>query len=222
MQGNNNINTQDEAYNEYWRVRKQITLESYVTLFLIILNCFILVACFFEGEILYANGALVADKVIQNKEIYRMVTSLFLHADLEHLFGNMIMLLFIGPPLEKVVGHLWFGLIYFGAGIAGNIFSIIYEKLSGGIWISYGASGAVFGIVGAMGLIIFYNRKRLKQMGSSLPVRMLFMLIYAIYSGFTNTSVNNAAHIGGLLFGILIMLINVLLYRRNTKLEVYL
>ena len=64
MQGNNNINTQDEAYNEYWRVRKQITLESYVTLFLIMLNCFILVACFFEGEILYANGALVADKVV--------------------------------------------------------------------------------------------------------------------------------------------------------------
>ena len=219
MQENNY--SQEDAYNQYWKQKKQITLESYITLFLVILNCLLLIATLIEGPDMYRAGALIADNVISGKEIYRMITSLFLHADIEHLFGNMIMLLFVGPALEKVVGHIWFTVIYFAAGIVGNAVSIFYEKLLNQTWICYGASGAVFGIVGAMGLIIFFNRKRLKELGSNLPARMGFMVIYALYSGFRNVTVNNAAHIGGFITGILLMCIYIL-YRRNSFLEVYL
>jgi len=216
-----NINRNENPYDKYWDQKKKITLESHITLILVVVNSILLIVTLLTGRSLYYKGALIADNVLYNKEIYRLITSMFLHADIEHLIGNMIMLIFVGPALEKAVGHLWFTLIYFISGIAGNLVSIAYEKYLGEIWICYGASGAVFGVIGAMALIIFFNKNKLIKSGSNLPMRMLFMVIYAIYSGFTTTSVNNAAHIGGLISGILLMWLYTL-YRRNTNLEVYL
>ena len=86
MQENNY--SQEDAYNQYWNQKKQITLESYITLFLVILNCLLLIATLIEGPDMYRAGALIADNVISGKEIYRMITSLFLHADIEHLFAS--------------------------------------------------------------------------------------------------------------------------------------
>ncbi|MCR4904401.1 MAG: rhomboid family intramembrane serine protease [Butyrivibrio sp.] len=213
---------QQDAYDRYWNHKKQITLQSYITLALVAVNCILLLITMATGDILYTRFSLVLEKVIYDRQLFRLISSIFIHADISHLFGNMIMLILIGPELEKTVGHMWYLFIYLVSGIAGNIVSLIYESIRKENWISYGASGAVFGIVGAVGIVIFLNRKALLKRGSDLPIRMGFMIVYALYSGFTTTSVNNAAHIGGFLVGAALMYLFLLYNRRNITMEVYL
>ncbi len=144
-------------------------------------------------------------------EWYRLVTSMFLHFGIEHLFNNMLLLLFLGDMLEEFVGKCKYILIYFGGGVAGNILSMLIEMYKGDMAISAGASGAVFAVIGAIFVILLKNKEERQDISAS---RVLFVIVLSVYHGFQSTGVDNVAHIGGALGGILLATV---LYRTRLK-----
>ena len=146
-------------------------------------------------------GALDTLKVIEGHEYYRLVTSLFLHADLEHLSRNMVVLFFLGAAVEAYLGHARWFILYIASGVTGNLASLLMEWSTDEVRRSIGASGAVFGAMGATLVIAFSNRRLLRNK-SLLGLRVLFMIVFSVYAGLVSDGVNNAAHIGGLIGGL--------------------
>ena len=161
----------------------------------------VFLACQFYGSILYPEGAFSILYLIRNGEYYRLVTAMFLHADISHLANNMILLYFGGEIVEKTVGRIRYLILFFLSGICGNLFSAVYELSTGSFYESIGASGAVFGLVG--GLFYLVLAKKGRAAGMSVQ-RMVLMIALSLYSGFQSVMVNNAAHLGGLLGGFLL------------------
>ena len=100
-------------------------------------------------------------------------------------------------------------IIYFASGIIGNIVSLFYDLTLEQPAVSAGASGAIFGLMGALLYVVIANRGRLGRLSGR---GMLVMVILSLYFGLTSTGVDNLAHIGGLVSGFLLA---VLLYRRK-------
>lgn len=142
---------------------------------------------------------------------YRLVTSMFLHFGIGHLLNNMVLLLFLGDTLEGMVGKWKYLLIYLGGGIIGNLVSLIIDCRTGQVAVSAGASGAVFAVIGGILVILIKHKGRFRDMTAS---RVLFMMALSIYYGFQSTGIDNAAHVGGALGGILLTM---LLYRKRKK-----
>lgn len=163
---------------------------------------------------MYHHGAMVPEAVISNGEWYRLFTAMFLHFDLRHLANNMLMLFFLGEILERAIGHVKYVLLYVLAGLGGNLLSMAYMVRTGDFAVSGGASGAVFGVIGALIYIVLRNKGRLAYLRAN---RLIFMAVLSLYYGFAATGVDNMAHVGGLLFGFLLALI---LYRKNSLPEV--
>ncbi len=195
-----------------------------VTLVLLVLNIVGYIFCTQMGEVVYTIGSMNAEKILVAHEYYRFLTSVFLHADIEHLVSNMIFLFGLGQMVEQVTGHISFSIVYLLSGFGGSIFSILYAVLTGKIYDAVGASGAIFGLVGALFiLVVARDLKRrshsqgtveiLDQRGRQMPGayesvsvgRIIFAVVYMIYSGSRAAGVDNAAHVGGLLCGIMIM-----------------
>ena len=164
-------------------------------------NILVFLACQAEGDILYPEGAFSILYLIRNGEYYRLVTAMFLHADISHLANNMILLYFGGEIVEKTMGKVRYLILFFLSGICGNLLSAVYELSTGGFYESIGASGAVFGLVGALFYLVLAKKGR--AAGISVQ-RMLLMIALSLYSGFQSVMVNNAAHLGGLLGGFIL------------------
>jgi len=145
------------------------------------------------------KGASYAPFIFEDGEYYRLFTSMFMHFDFEHLMSNMFSLLVIGRYLEPLVGKLRFLLIYILSGLGGNIISCWIEFAREDYAVSVGASGAVFGLMGALLCLVILNRGRI---GTITKQGMYFMVAASLYSGFSSPSVDNVAHIGGLICGI--------------------
>lgn len=157
------------------------------------------------------QGALSWYHIKEDGEYYRILSSMFLHSDFEHLMNNMVVLLFAGFNLEKAAGKIRYLIIYFGAGIIAAISSISYNMLKGEMIFSIGASGAIFGIIGAMVYIILINKGRLKDINGR---QLILFTIFSLYGGIANADIDNVAHIGGFVAGIILALI---LYRKKRK-----
>lgn len=163
---------------------------------------------FGETDDTLRRGALSWYYIKKNHEYYRILTSMFLHSDFEHLANNMLVLFFVGDKLERTAGKIKYLIIYFGAGIIAGVFSIGYNMIKRQQVFSIGASGAIFGIVGAMVYILLVNKGRLQDISSR---QILLFALFSLYGGIVNTGVDNIAHIGGFVAGIILAL---LLYRR--------
>jgi rhomboid protease GluP len=132
---------------------------------------------------------------------WRLFTALFLHLGLIHLAFNMWALASFGPIVERLYGSVTFGVIYAFAGLIGGLASVTWRPDIN----SVGASGAIFGILGALMAVQLRN-------GGSIPKSVLrplrtTSLIYigcALFAGFLSTGVDNAAHLGGLCTGMLL------------------
>lgn len=170
----------------------------WVNICLIIVNVVVFLICTFTGGLLYNKGALGVILIIDDQSYYRIITSMFLHADIGHLFSNMIVLYYVGEIVEKRLGHIPYAVLYFLSGIAGGILSMGYELMSGNYTSSVGASGAVFGVEGALLLLVILHRGKLESVTLG---RLAFVIAFSLYCGFTSSDVNNAAHIGGVLMG---------------------
>jgi rhomboid protease GluP len=137
-------------------------------------------------------------------EWWRLLTSLFIHFGVIHLAFNMWALATFGPLTERLYGSVNYLLIYLIAGVTGSLASISWRPDIN----SAGASGAIFGILGALLAAHLRNRK---TMPSSVlrPLRnsTLVFVGYALLNGFTTKGIDVAAHLGGLTAGFLIGLV---------------
>ena len=164
-------------------------------------------------------GAAYTPYIVQNGEVYRLFTSMFLHFGIEHLVNNMLVLFVLGSRLEQVIGKLRFLFIYLAGGIAGNIFSLILELRNQDFSVSAGASGAVFAVMGAMIYVVIRNKGWLGDLSMR---QILVMAAFSLYFGFTSSGVDNAAHIGGMIAGfVLAVLIWHPRKKRDQQMEIY-
>ena len=155
------------------------------------------------------HGAMFVPLVLGNHEYYRLITSMFLHFGFSHLMNNMVMLFFLGSILEEEIGGFKYFLLYFVSGLAGNLLSAAMDLKTGEFVVSARASGAIFGVIGALLIIVAKNHGHLRTLNGR---GMVFMVVCSLYHGFTSTGVDNMAHIGGLVSGILLAFI---LYRKR-------
>jgi len=146
--------------------------------------------------------------IIYNYEIWRLFTSLFLHGDIMHLFSNMLAMLIFGATVENnpQISNIKYILIYFVSGLIGNIFSLILLPLN---VISLGASGAIFGLIGAAFIIV----------ATDSPPLLFYSLFYIAYFIFASIApgINLWAHIFGLIGG---LLLGYIFYTRKRRIRV--
>ncbi|MCR5468688.1 MAG: rhomboid family intramembrane serine protease [Lachnospiraceae bacterium] len=154
-----------------------------------------------DASYMYLHGAMCPGALEDGGERWRVVTAMFLHFGIEHLINNMLLLTVLAYRLEPVVGHIGLAIIYFVSGIVGNIVSYIAMMSSGDYSISAGASGAVFGVMGALIPVLLIFRGKMKNLNLK---GVLIMIGLSLYYGFTVTGVDNICHITGLLTGILL------------------
>lgn len=183
------------------RIKEKRSLP-WVNLCLVAVNVIVFLICTFTDDLLYNIGALSIQNLIADGSFYRMVTCMFLHADPEHLISNMVVLYYVGEIVEQKTGHLPYILLYFLSGLGADVMSMAYELWTGRYISSVGASGAVFGIEGALLLLAVLHRGRLESMTAG---RVAFAIAFSLYCGFTSSYINNAAHVGGVMTGMVVM-----------------
>ena len=184
---------------------------------LVAANVIVYLICTFTGNLLYNIGELDAAAVLLRGEYGRIIYSMFLHAGIDHLFNNMVILFFLGAMIEKVTGHPQLLLIYLLSGIGANICSLLYKVMTMDSMASVGASGAIFGLDGVLLAWILFDRE---DMPDVTPRRVVLMIILSLYSGFTAQNIDNAAHVGGLLTGFAAGALLCALRRRKRNREV--
>ena len=195
-----------------------------VTVALILINVLVFIAVELTGTSQNAwhvldYGAAYTPYIVQNGEVYRLFTSMFLHFGIEHLVNNILVLFVLGSRLEQVIGKLRFLFIYLAGGMAGNIFSLILELRNQDFSVSAGASGAVFAVMGAMIYVVIRNKGWLGDLSMR---QILVMAAFSLYFGFTSSGVDNAAHIGGMIAGfVLAVLIWHPRKKRDQQMEIY-
>ncbi|WP_044914182.1 rhomboid family intramembrane serine protease [Butyrivibrio sp. WCE2006] len=205
----------------FWNRQIGIFKTSYINTIIILFNLICFAINFVSGDSLIESFEQRSDYVLAGVQYYRLITSMFLHADLEHLFNNMLILFFVGANVEHDIGHFPYLILYFLSGLGGNLTSVAYDFLHMEFIPSIGASGAVFGIIGAVIIIVIHGRKNLKK-GSNLLIRLALMVMLSVYSGFTAANVDNAAHIGGLLCGVIITFLITIISKKEYTMEEWL
>ena len=184
---------------------------------LVAANVIVYLICTFTGNLLYNIGELDVAAVLLRGEYGRIIYSMFLHAGIDHLFNNMVILFFLGAMIEKVTGHIQLLLIYLLSGIGANICSLLYKVMTMDSMASVGASGAIFGLDGVLLAWILLDRQAMPDV---TPRRVLLMIVLSLYSGFTAHNIDNAAHVGGLLTGFAAGALLCALRRRKRNREV--
>ncbi|WP_251861213.1 rhomboid family intramembrane serine protease [Clostridium sp. Marseille-Q2269] len=184
-----------------------------ITKTIIGINIFMyLITAFLSGNIFNSNikvlvflGAKV-NSFISNGQYYRLITAMFLHGGLIHLALNMYALNSIGPLVEMYFGKVKYLIIYFISGILSSYFSYVFSPS-----VSIGASGAIFGILGATLIIAYRNRKR---GGKEFLNNIISVIGINLILGFSIPNVDNFGHIGGLIGGVIVTLV-LFLYSKN-------
>ena len=165
-----------------------------------------------DGMYMLEHGAMYVPFVVEYKEYYRLFTCMFLHFGFSHLMYNMLTLVVIGWNVEMFVGKIRFLVIYFLSGLGGNLLSMTVDIWKQDYSVSAGASGAIFGLTGAMLCLAILNHGRA---GNITKQGMIVMIFISLYTGFTSGGVDNFAHISGLLTGCLVT--TLLCWKRNSK-----
>lgn len=145
--------------------------------------------------LLYMGGNYGA--LVSKGQVWRLLTCAFLHGGLIHIFCNMYALYVIGPQVEILFGRVKYIIIYFFSAVGGSLLSYICSPNN----LSIGASGAIFGLFGAMVVFVLKYKDRIpkKVLNNLFGVIILNLLI-----GFNLQGIDNFGHIGGLLVGALV------------------
>lgn len=197
----------------------------YVTIALTILN----VAVFLVTDlVLRDRGPEVAYYLSMNPfltwnrgEYWRLFTSMFYHFGIEHLASNLLMLYFTGAILEQTFGHIRLLVLFVGSGLMGGVASIVYNSVivpenATRVYCA-GASGAVYGLIGAYAVSLFFQRRSLSgEEKKRIAVALIFLLFGTIY----DTGVGHDAHFGGFFAGALIgVLYSVFMRNKNRRMS---
>ena len=140
--------------------------------------------------------------LIASGEYWRLFTAMFLHIGVMHLLFNAYALFAIGTDLERIVGWQRFLAIYLLSGLFGSLASYAFSP-----HLSAGASGAIFGVIGALGTFFALYRERLGRWGRARLGNILFLIAINLFWGFTNPGIDNYGHLGGLLSGAVLGLV---------------
>ena len=153
-----------------------------------------------DPNVLYKFGALINFNRMNGSifETYRIFTSIFLHGSIFHLACNMYSLAVIGPQIESFFGKVKYTIIFILSGIIGNLLSMVFLQDS---FVSVGASGAIFGLLGS--LLYFGYHYRIYLSGV-IKSQIIPLIILNLVIGFLSTDINNLAHIGGLIGGVFV------------------
>jgi rhomboid protease GluP len=143
-------------------------------------------------------GAKVNPYIAQG-EMWRLFTATLLHDGIIHLMFNLYALFALGPMLEAYIGPRRFLIIYLLGGLFGSLLSYAFSQS-----ISVGASGAIFGIIGATTVYFFRYRKNFGAQGRAILQNMIFVIVINLIFGYTAGYIDNWGHIGGLLGGALV------------------
>ncbi|EYU18983.1 hypothetical protein ABFS82_04G181600 [Erythranthe guttata] len=143
-------------------------------------------------------GALEVHKVVEEHQVWRIVSCMWLHAGMFHILANMLSLLFVGIRLEQEFGFARIGLLYLISGIGGSLSSSLFVRTT----ISVGASGALFGLLGAMLSELLVNWTIYENKLESLLSLLLIILINMAVGILPH--VDNFAHLGGFATGFLL------------------
>lgn len=146
-------------------------------------------------------------------EWWRVISSMFLHIGLLHLFMNMLALYYLGVLLERIFGSSRFLVIYFLSGIGGSLTSFALSTN-----VSAGASGALFGLFGAL---LFFGVNYQKLFFKTMGRNVIFILILNLFIGVLIPSIDMGAHLGGLITGFLAAAIVSLPNKKNYKISIY-
>lgn len=187
--------------------------KTYITFGITGVNILVFIICILTGDTLYRLGAINALRFFYYHEYYRIITAIFLHGDIQHLVGNMLLFFFLGEIVENQMGYWKYLILYFTAGICGGILSMSFSSYLQTFTDSIGASGAIFGVIGALLWIVIRNKGKVENITLG---KILFLAIYSLYSGLISTNVDNAAHIGGFIAG---FVISAVLYHKSGKTE---
>ena len=175
-------------------------VEAPATVGLVVLNVFVYLITVYQGGgvsapggKLFENGALIGAAISVDGDWYRLATAMFLHASLLHLAFNMLALYWLGTIVEQALGTWRFLLIYLVSGIAGSAGAL---ALSGPFAVTVGASGAIYGIMGAL-LVLEYMAT------GSFAGQALGLIVLNLVLTFAIPNISVGGHLGGLAGGIL-------------------
>ena len=145
------------------------------------------------GGTIYLKGALLGSQIVHQHEYWRILTSGFLHDGLAHIFINMLSLWFVGSVLEPAIGRVNFAAVYFTSLFAGSFGALLFQPGA----ITVGASGAIFGVFGA--LIVVARARGIPIWQSGLGVVLVLNLVFSV--SFRGISIGG--HLGGLVAGVI-------------------
>lgn len=190
--------------------------KSYVTFALVAVNVlvFFVLSCMGDTEsadFMMEKGAVWPEYIQGGGQYWRLLTATFMHFGFGHLINNMLILICAGPILENALGAVKFLLLYLCAGVGGSTLSYLQMLSSGDYAVSAGASGAIFGIIGALLWIVIRNKGHYETLTGR---GLLFMIAISLYYGISSGGVDNWGHIGGLAMG---FLLGILFYRKKPK-----
>lgn len=158
-----------------------------------------------------SKGAMYAPLVLEEGQYYRLLTAVFMHFGINHIMNNMLVLFFLGDNLERALGRVKYLIFYLLCGVGANVISMMVNMSEYSYRVSAGASGAIFGVVGRLLYAVIVNRGQLED----LTTRQLgIIVLLTAYHGFTSQGIDNAAHIGGLLLGVIL---GIIFYRKPKR-----
>lgn len=186
-----------------------------ITYLLILINVIVFAITYIYGNGIEPNVLVKFGGLISTSNysfnLSRIFTSMFLHVSIVHLILNMYSLYVLGSQLESFYGKFKFLIIYLVSGIAGNLLTL--PLLQSNV-VSVGASGAIFGL---MGSLLYFGYHYRVYLGTVIKSQIIPLIVLNLLIGFLVTSINNFAHIGGLVGGILISMVVCVKYKTSTS-----
>jgi membrane associated rhomboid family serine protease len=152
-----------------------------------------------NANVLVTYGAKDNSSILAG-QYWRFITPIFLHANLLHVGLNMLNFFILGIFIERLFGHLRFLLIYLVTGVISVIASFYFAPQE----VSVGASGAIFGIVGAYSVFVLMHRRAFRAGGIPILLWLVLVIGLNLGLGFFIANIDNYAHLGGLISGFLL------------------
>ena len=188
-----------ESFEKSKKIEKIFSIKKPVITYLLIGICILMfiITYLFQREDIFILGGNIKD-LTRNGEYYRLLTCIFLHGGIIHITCNMYSLYIIGTQLESFFGKIRYLIIFLLSGICGSVLSLAFSNSNS---ISIGASGAIFGLLGA---ILYFGYHYRVYLGNVLKNQIIPIILLNLGIGFIVSGIDNFAHIGGLVGGIII------------------